>query len=84
MAAEFKKRKRLVLGVTPEGSRRGVSRWKEGFARIAAAAQVPVLPAVLNYETRTVSFAPIIEDVANVELVLARVKQASLLGAPRA
>jgi len=83
MTVEFEKRKRLVLGITPEGTRRGVTRWKEGFARIAAAAKVPVLPAVLNYETRTVVFAPLIEDVANIESVLARVKQASLVGVPR-
>lgn len=83
MTTEFEKRKRLVLGITPEGTRRGVTRWKEGFARIAAAAKVPVLPAILNYETRTVKFAPLIEDVASIESVLAQVKQASRLGAPR-
>ena len=32
--------------------------WKDGIARIAAAAQVPVVPAVMNYRTRTVHFAP--------------------------
>jgi len=83
MTEEFQQRARLVLGITPEGTRSGVRRWKEGFARIAESARVPVLPAVLNYETRTVTFAPLIEDVSNVESILMQVKQASLLGHAR-
>ena len=63
MTQEFQQRAQLVLGITPEGTRSGVRRWKHGFARIAESAQVPVLPAVLNYKTRTVLFAAIIDDV---------------------
>ncbi len=83
MTQEFQQRAQLVLGITPEGTRSGVRRWKHGFARIAESAQVPVLPAVLNYKTRTVLFAAIIDDVFTAEDVLARVKQASLLGCAR-
>ena len=83
MTQEFQQRAQLVLGITPERTRSGVRRWKHGFARIAESAQVPVLPAVLNYKTRTVLFAAIIDDVFTAEDVLARVKQASLLGCAR-
>jgi len=83
MTQEFQQRAQLELGITPEGTRSGVRRWKHGFARIAESAQVPVLPAVLNYKTRTVLFAAIIDDVFTAEDVLARVKQASLLGCAR-
>lgn len=83
MTEEFQQRARLVLGITPEGTRSGVRRWKEGFARIAESARVPVLPAVLNYKTRTVIFAPLIEGASNVESILLQVKQASLLGHAR-
>lgn len=83
MAAEFERRSRLVLGITPEGTRSGVTEFKSGFARIAAAAKVPVLPAVLDYRTRTVRFAALIEDFTDVEGILARVRSEAALGMGR-
>ena len=83
MAEEFAGRKKLVLGITPEGTRRGVSEFKQGFARIAAAAAVPVLPVVLDYGTRTVRFRELIEDVADINATLERVRAEAALGVVR-
>ena len=83
MAEEFQARKRLVLGITPEGTRSGVRRWKEGFARIAAAADVPVLPAVLNYRTKTVVLAPLVAGAQTAEAILTAVQAVSQQGVPR-
>jgi len=80
MVSEFQRRDRLVLGITPEGTRSGVRQWKTGFARIAAKAKIPVVPAVLNYETRTVYFASVITGLQDAEGILARVKAASAGG----
>ncbi|CAN0603886.1 unnamed protein product, partial [Ectocarpus sp. 12 AP-2014] len=74
MTDEFHRRSQLVLGITPEGTRGGVAKFKAGFARIAESAQVPVLPAVLNYEDRIVRFAGLIEDVSNVDETVQRVR----------
>ena len=83
MHRAFQTRSKLVLGITPEGTRRGVARLKQGFARIALASNVPVLPAVLDYQNRTVRFAELIENCANVESIMQRVQVEALTGIPR-
>ena len=83
MTEEFARRSKLVLGITPEGTRKGVTEFKRGFALIAEAAKVPVLPAVLDYRTHTVRFRELIEDVTNVEAVLERVRYEASLGAAK-
>lgn len=74
MTEEFKRRPSMVLGITPEGTRRGVSEIKQGFAQIAAAAQVSVLPAVLDYKNRVIHLAELIEETANVDAVIAQIR----------
>jgi len=83
MRRAFQSRSKLVLGITPEGTRRGVARLKQGFARIALASNVPVLPAILDYQNRTVRFAELIENCANVESIMQRVQVEALTGIPR-
>lgn len=83
MTEEFHRRSKLVLGITPEGTRSGVKEFKRGFARIAESAKVPVLPAVLDYKTHTVRFRELIEDVTDVEAIIERVRMESLLGSVR-
>lgn len=83
LAREFKTRPQLVLGITPEGTRSKVKQWKRGFALIAAAASVPVLPAIINYETRVVRFHPLITDVADPDKTLTMVQCAAASGAAR-
>ena len=80
---EFQRRSKFILGITPSGTRKRVEQWKKGFAILAVSARVPVLPAILNYETRTVRFAPLIEDVFDVEKVLMLVRQEADTGMPR-
>jgi 1-acyl-sn-glycerol-3-phosphate acyltransferase len=83
MAEQFRARRQLVLGITPEGTRRGVDEWKRGFALIAKAANVPVLPATLDYRTKTVCFAPLITDVTDVDRTIAATRRAAENCAPR-
>ncbi len=45
---------RLLLGMSPEGTRKRVARWKTGFYRIAVAAGVPILPVSFDYSRRVV------------------------------
>ncbi len=80
---QFQAKSKLILGITPSGTRRPVSEWKDGFARIAAAAKVPVVPAVLNYRTKTVRLAPLIEGVTEIQQIMARVRAEAANGIPR-
>jgi len=80
MSAQFAASGKLILGIAPEGTRQKVRHWQKGFALIDQASNVPVLPAIVNYQTRIVHFAPLIEDVSDVDFTLASVKQAASAG----
>ena len=83
MSAEFSRRSRLVLGVTPQGTRGASGQFKQGFARIASAAGVPVLPAILHYKERTVQLASLIEEFNDVPKLVETIKTLSLSGSAR-
>ena len=81
---EFTRRKKLMLGIAPEGSRNTDGSLKEGFARIAQAASIPVLPAIINHKQRTIRIGEVIKDVSDVGDIIASVKQQALTGARKA
>lgn len=83
MAARFDDCDQLILGITPEGTRGSVRSWRLGFANIAQAASVPILPAIINYRTREVCFHTLIRDVGDPARTLEWVQQAALTGNPR-
>lgn len=45
----FNKSERLMLAMSPEGTRKQTGYWKTGFYRIALSAQVPVVLGTLDY-----------------------------------
>ena len=57
MVDQFDAADDLVLVVPPEGTRDAVAKWKSGFYHIAVAANVPILFAVMDYATKTVSLS---------------------------
>lgn len=59
VAAEFARRDQLVLGITPEGTRKKVQAWKSGYWHIARAAGVPILPVGLDYARRSAVIGPL-------------------------
>ena len=44
----------IVLGMSPEGTRKKLERWKTGFYRIARGANIPIVPVTFDYKTRKV------------------------------
>ncbi|MDF1505296.1 1-acyl-sn-glycerol-3-phosphate acyltransferase [Roseisolibacter sp. H3M3-2] len=56
VVAAFRAADRLVLALSPEGTRGRVERWKSGYYVIAHAAGVPVVPAWLDWSRRAVGF----------------------------
>lgn len=63
----YRDRERLVLVITPEGTRARVERWKSGFHRIARAAGVPVVLAVFDYSRKVVQLGPAFEATGDYE-----------------
>lgn len=82
LAAKFRSSAQLVVGITPEGTRGGVRKWKTGFARIAAIAEIPVLPVVVNYGKKTIYFQPVITG-SNPEQIIEMTRAAASVGQAR-
>ena len=64
-------RERVALGLSPEGTRRKLPRWRTGFHYVARGAGVPIVPVALDYSTRTIRFFAPHEAAATVEEDLA-------------
>lgn len=60
VAAEFRRRDNFHLIIATEGTRRLQAGWKSGFYRIALAAGVPVVMAVVDYDKREVGLLSVI------------------------
>ena len=55
---EYRRRERMCIAITPEGTRSKVAEWKLGFYRIAVEAGVPIVPVALDYSKREVTIMP--------------------------
>lgn len=51
---EFHSSEKLWYAITPEGTRKSVSRWKNGFLRVAYDAEVPIVPVSIDYPSRQI------------------------------
>ena len=50
----FNSKEEFRLGLSPEGTRKKVEKWKTGFYYIAKGAQVPIVMATLDFENKQV------------------------------
>jgi len=64
----------LLLALAPEGTRKGVSRWKSGFHAIAAVAGVPILPVAFDYRDHVVRLLPLFRPSGNLDLDLPQIQ----------
>jgi 1-acyl-sn-glycerol-3-phosphate acyltransferase len=71
----FRKADRLLIAITPEGTRRHRHYWKSGFYRIALKAQVPIALVFLDYRRRLAAvgkvFVPTGDLEADIEVIRA-------------
>lgn len=65
--AHFRERTHLILAIAPEGTRRKVEKWKQGFHRIARATDVPLVPICMDSGTRVFAICPPYIATENVE-----------------
>lgn len=64
---EFRRGGPLILGLSPEGTRRMVDRWRTGFHTIALAAGVPIVPVRLDYRRRRIRLGTAYEPSGDLE-----------------
>lgn len=74
MAKRFEASSRLILAVTPEGTRRANRDWKSGFYHIAHGAGVPILLAGMDYRTKTVVMTQSVTPLGDYESDIAQIK----------
>ncbi|MDR1744090.1 MAG: lysophospholipid acyltransferase family protein [Dysgonamonadaceae bacterium] len=67
LAEEFRRRDKLQIAVTPEGTRKQVDEWKKGFYFIALKAQVPILLAGLDYKKKEIVFFDLFHPTGNLD-----------------
>ena len=58
VVAEFAGVPGIVLGITPEGTRKRGATWKTGYYRIAKDAGVPIVPGFIDWFTKQVGVLP--------------------------
>jgi len=75
MRQQFAKRDKLWLGITPEGTRKKVTKWKSGFWHIARAAGLPVQLLYFHYPDKTIGIGPLIELSDDLDADMARIRE---------
>lgn len=57
----------LLMALAPEGTRKGVSRWRTGFYQIAVGAGVPILPVAFDFREHVIRLMPLFHPSGNLE-----------------
>jgi 1-acyl-sn-glycerol-3-phosphate acyltransferase len=70
----FDQRERLVLAITPEGTRKKTSHWKTGFYYIASGARVPIQLAFLDYRRKIGGFGPLLMPSGDINADLSMMR----------
>lgn len=71
----FKERDKLIVAITPEGTRRQLEYWKSGFYYIALGANVPVVLGFADYKRKLYGLGPAIYLTGDVETDFAPIRQ---------
>lgn len=74
VARRIRESDRIIVVITPEGTRARVEKWKTGFLRIAALAEVPVVQLSWDYPTRTIHLGPVATLSGDVDVDIERIR----------
>ena len=72
--AEFAARDRMMLVITPEGTRKKVPDWKRGFYHIARSAGVPIVPVAFDFRSKHIVFFPPCFPTSDMEADVSKIK----------
>ncbi len=74
MVEKFKQSERLVIAITPEGTRSRTANWHTGFLHMARQAEVPIALGVLDCEHRRILIEKVFEPTGDVEADMRAIK----------
>jgi len=63
---EFKKHNKLIILISPEGTRSKKKKWKTGFYYIAKIACIPIVLKYLNYKEKIIGIGPTFIPTENI------------------
>lgn len=67
IAAQFDEYDELIIGISPEGTRKKASRWRTGFYYIALKAKVPIVMAYIDYENKVCGLGPSVKPSGDIQ-----------------
>jgi len=70
----FKSSSRLVLAITPEGTRKGTAKWRHGFLYIAKDADIPLLLGAIDYKYKTIEITAEFKPTGDIEADMRAIK----------
>ncbi len=70
----YRTSERLIVLITPEGTRSKVNEWKTGFYRIAEGADVPIVCAYADFPHKKVGFGPTFQPSGDIAKDLPLIK----------
>ena len=59
--------KEIHIVLSPEGTRRKVTKWKKGFYYMAEAAHVPIVVGYIDYKKKEIGIKEVIRDTSNMK-----------------
>lgn len=68
------KRDQLIMMVTPEGTRKKVTRWKTGFYRVAEQANIPIILGYLDYRKKHAGIGPLFMPTGNIDADISEIQ----------
>lgn len=64
---EFNRSERLIIAITPEGTRSKTPYWKSGFYFMALGAQVPIVLGFIDFGNKQIGIGPTIQPSGNIQ-----------------
>ena len=71
---KFNQSERLMLAITPEGTRRRVEKWRNGIIHIAYGANIPIILAYIDYKRKHIGITEAYTPTGNVEADMRHIK----------
>ena len=75
MVDEFAAADELALVIAPEGTRKRTEFWKSGFYRIASAAEVPIVLALIDFPNKTAGIGSILYPSGDLVADMDRIRE---------
>ena len=75
VASQFKQNEKMWVAITPEGTRKKTAKWKNGFLRIAYAANVPVLLVAWDFPNKRICVDSLYRPTGDLEIDMREIQK---------